>query len=339
MLGWDSHNFILIMGSFFTLWVAYFIRMGYLAAFKSYIIFARANKKIDKQRYKQLKKYQIQRQNRVFWSNFILLVLMSYYEILIGGILNLQLSLTHYSGDRFAALLTPVFLVLALMIIPRISLYILSKDLDWFQRDPETRLAYTHQYYWFQRKLRMFWWRQPTHNKIELSWSVFFMLRRVIFVYLVFVHGVGTQIIGNAFYFGFISLYTAEYRPKKTYYEWCLEMWNEYWICGIHLHYALMTDYVIDPDQRYTIGWSLNIHIAMLLLQNFLVMAYFAIRFTILIIKKIYWWIVLSRIRMNRKYLRFRNLEMEQIPHVSCTHVCTRHFIFGSRFFRQPKEI
>lgn len=89
-------------------------------------------------------------------------------------------------------MLTPVFLVLALMIIPRISLYILSKDLDWFQRDPETRLAYTHQYYWFQRKLRMFWWRQPTHNKIELSWSVFFMLRRVIFVYLVFVHGVGT---------------------------------------------------------------------------------------------------------------------------------------------------
>ena len=43
-------------------------------------------------------------------------------------------------------------------------------------------------------------------------------------------------------------MYIAEYRPKKTTYEWRLELWNEYWICAIHLHYALMTDYVIDPD-------------------------------------------------------------------------------------------
>ena len=33
LLGWDSHNFILIMGSFFTLWAAYLVRMTYLALF------------------------------------------------------------------------------------------------------------------------------------------------------------------------------------------------------------------------------------------------------------------------------------------------------------------
>ena len=40
-LGFDTHNFILTMGSFFTLWLAYMFRVGYLAGFKSYIFYAR----------------------------------------------------------------------------------------------------------------------------------------------------------------------------------------------------------------------------------------------------------------------------------------------------------
>lgn len=79
-----------------------------------------------------MKKWHIQKSNRVFWSNFILLVLMSYFEILIGGVLNLKLSLTEGSGERFATLLTPAFLVLALLVVPRMSWFILSKDMEYF---------------------------------------------------------------------------------------------------------------------------------------------------------------------------------------------------------------
>ena len=61
-------------------------------------------------------------------------------------------------------------------------------------------------------------------------------------------------------------------------------------------------------------------------------MLYFAIKYMILVFKKLYWWIVLSRLRMNRKYLKFRILENEE--EYPCHHQCTRHFIFGTRFFR-----
>ena len=189
--GFDSHNFILIMGSFFTLWVAYLTRMTYLALFKQYIHWAR-DKNISEHRFKQMKKWHIQKSNRIFYSNFILLMLMSYYEILIGGFLNLQISLTEGSGERLASFFTVMFLIMALLVVPRMTYFILSRDIDYFQRDSKTQLAYTHKYYWFQRKLRMFWWRQPTQTKMQLAYSLFFLLRRLVFVYLIFMHGSGT---------------------------------------------------------------------------------------------------------------------------------------------------
>lgn len=185
----------------------------------------------------------------------------------------------------------------------------------------------------------MFWWRQPLDSKMQLSYSVVFLIRRVVFVYLIFMHNQGTQIIVTAFLFGLISFYIAEYKPKRTRHEWYLELYNEFFISSVLLHFALMTDHVVDPEYRFKIGWSIIFHISMLLAPNLASMIYYAVRYTKIVIRRFYWWAYLSRYRMNKKWLANRNEAMEQMPEVNVFHVATRHFLFKSTFFKDKEKI
>ena len=72
-----------------------------------------------------------------------------------------------------------------------------------------------------------------------------------------------------------MSFYAAQFKPKKTRLEWRLEMFNEYLICAIALHFAIMTDYVIDPEERFRLGWSMITLLLILLFGNYAIMIYY----------------------------------------------------------------
>lgn len=149
-LGWDNYSIVLILGSFFTFWALYFFRMFYLGAFKSILLYLRGKTAITQRSYRKLEKYYVQKSNRVYYSNFIMIYLISLFEILIGGILNFNVTLRSESGDRFSALFTIfMFMIITLMIVPKFTYYIITQDIMAFQKDNKTRLAYNEEYYWF----------------------------------------------------------------------------------------------------------------------------------------------------------------------------------------------
>ena len=81
----------------------------------------------------------------IFFSNFITLVTISYFEILIGGYLNMG-----RADESFSSYLTVgLFIVVIVIWLPYTTIKVLIRSKDAFYKDSNTKLPLTAEYHNF----------------------------------------------------------------------------------------------------------------------------------------------------------------------------------------------
>ena len=99
----------------------------------------------------------------------------------------------------------------------------------------------------FERRFGAFYESVKTSNKHSLSFFLWFMLRRIFFVALIFgVPSSSCQLIGLQFANLMITIYNLNYKPFELKVKNQLEIFNEVCIFYSVLHMNFFTDWIHD---------------------------------------------------------------------------------------------
>ena len=121
-LGYETHNSMSLLGSLFIFTVIYFMRV--MLFYPVVKLFVKITKKGEQ--------YCNQLRDTLFYGEIITISIEAYIELLIAGYLNYKYQLNSTGGEIFAVWVSYYCLFMCLVIMPILSIYILTREMDKF---------------------------------------------------------------------------------------------------------------------------------------------------------------------------------------------------------------
>ena len=179
----------------------------------------------------KLAKFRHVQRGKLFFNEFLALSSEAYLELLISAVFNYQMPLSSTLGEVISTYLGYVTFFITLVIIPGATVAILVQDKAYIVSE-----EFKFHYGVLTEGIN--------HNsKIQLAFFGFFILRRFIFVYIVFqwLEYPTFQLQGVIFLNVFMVMYQAGVKPLEGRFNNRMETYNECLVYLISLHMMLYT--------------------------------------------------------------------------------------------------
>lgn len=187
--------------------------------------------------------------------------LEAYFEFLIAGYLNISFNLKEKSGELTGYLTSFYSLAVAVIILPSLMIFVLTKPISTIQDEL------------FRKKFGSLYEGMRVKTKLQVCANLFFMARRAAFVLVCFNIGTipGVQLIVVNLINLVSCLYYGGVQPFETRFRRNLDFFNEYCILIITWHMMCFTDFILEMETQWLVGWSMIACISFNALVNIII--------------------------------------------------------------------
>lgn len=202
---------------------------------------------------------------RLFWIEILALMIEAEFEMLISGYLQMKHPVYTTWGEMFSTFLAGFGLFVALVCFPAAIIYVSRQEVEVLSK------------LFFFMKWGPIYEGLKTESKWTLAYYLIYILRRILFVFIVFFIPQGTiQLIFLQYMNMFVIMYQVLNKPLDSKLKNQIETANEIFIGIITFHMLFFTDWIPKFESQYALGWSMIIWTFACIVFNILFIVYFA---------------------------------------------------------------
>jgi hypothetical protein len=253
-LGYETHSSILNLGSIFTYFLLFVSGSLLMLVLK---LTGMRSRKI-RHAYKYLK-------DILMFNAFILLFMEGCMEVVISAFVNLYSNVFYTRSDVISYYFSYLALVITVILLPAGLIFVINVRKKALQCN-----------YW-KKRFGSVYEGIRIDSKWALSYNLFQVLRRLLFLFVVFHPGFempsSLRIMAVIYISLFMNMYQFSVRPFEVQSKNNLENFNETIIFTVTFSVILFTDY-LDVDQQNMAGWATISFVALNILVNLVTMLY-----------------------------------------------------------------